>query len=274
VVLSWLHGTINVELQDIIRDQEDMVIRRGLSSRNSSSGTGTLRPSTSTPNSISSLHGGVSLPDEGHGRLPPRPRRVGRRLHLGVEPSAWPQPRYGHLKALIKRTVSFPTFHAVRDELLLEELTMATEAPALAPALYNAPPGGQTPFGSRPLVLRRQDHLPALLPHPCGSSSGFHRRRWSSPPQGRPRGWRLHPSWSLRSGCRPVKAVILQPLDRDHLHVAGLGPECLPSYDAGSPEYAALQHAIVALRRATDVASSALAPTGWRMGSHLLRRRF
>jgi hypothetical protein len=33
-------------------------------------------------------------------------------------------PRYGHLNALIKRTVSFPTFHAVRNELLLEELIM------------------------------------------------------------------------------------------------------------------------------------------------------
>ena len=41
-------------------------------------------------------------------------------------------PRYGHLKALIKRTVSFPTFHAMRNELLLEEFTMTIEAPALA----------------------------------------------------------------------------------------------------------------------------------------------
>jgi hypothetical protein len=48
-------------------------------------------------------------------------------------------PRYGHLKALIKRTVPFPTFHVVRNELLLEELTMAIEAPSLALALYNAP---------------------------------------------------------------------------------------------------------------------------------------
>ena len=54
-------------------------------------------------------------------------------------------PRYGHLKALIKRTVPFPTFHAVRNELLLEELTMASEA--TAPALYSAPPGGQSPSG-------------------------------------------------------------------------------------------------------------------------------
>jgi hypothetical protein len=41
-------------------------------------------------------------------------------------------PRDGYLKALIKR-----------NELLLEELTMAIEAPAPALALYNAPPSGQ-----------------------------------------------------------------------------------------------------------------------------------
>jgi hypothetical protein len=44
-------------------------------------------------------------------------------------------PRYGHLKALIKRTIPFPIFHAVRNELLLEELTMASEASAPASAL-------------------------------------------------------------------------------------------------------------------------------------------
>jgi hypothetical protein len=31
---------------------------------------------------------------------------------------------YDHLKALIKCIGPFPTFHALRDELLLEELTM------------------------------------------------------------------------------------------------------------------------------------------------------
>jgi hypothetical protein len=38
-------------------------------------------------------------------------------------------PCYDHLKALIKRIVSFPTFHVVRNELLFEELTMTFEAP-------------------------------------------------------------------------------------------------------------------------------------------------
>jgi hypothetical protein len=35
----------------------------------------------------------------------------------------------------------------VLNELLLEELTMVTEAPA--PALYSTPPGGQPPFGGQ-----------------------------------------------------------------------------------------------------------------------------
>jgi hypothetical protein len=36
--------------------------------------------------------------------------------------------------------VPFPTFHAVRNELLLEELTMTNKAPTLAPTLYNTTP--------------------------------------------------------------------------------------------------------------------------------------
>jgi hypothetical protein len=43
-------------------------------------------------------------------------------------------------------------------------------------------------------------------------------------------------------------AVVLQPLDRHHLHVSGLGPQRLPSSgaSAGSPDYAArLQHASI-----------------------------
>ena len=78
-------------------------------------------------------------------------------------------PRYGHLKALIKRSVPFPTFHAVRNELLLEELTMANEAPTPASALYSAPTSGQPPSGGQATLLRRPGlppapHLPSRRP--------------------------------------------------------------------------------------------------------------
>lgn len=57
--------------------------------------------------------------------------------------------RYDHLKALIKRTVLFPSFHDIRNELFLEELTMDDESP-------------------RPLrrTLYRQEFIRALLPPP------------------------------------------------------------------------------------------------------------
>lgn len=45
---------------------------------------------------------------------------------------------YDYLKALIKRSVSFPSFHDVRNELLLEELTMDVESPTSATMLYKA----------------------------------------------------------------------------------------------------------------------------------------
>jgi hypothetical protein len=56
-------------------------------------------------------------------------------------------PRYGHLKALTKRIVPFPTFHVMRNKLLLEELTMMIEAPAPASSLYSAPADGQASSG-------------------------------------------------------------------------------------------------------------------------------
>jgi hypothetical protein len=131
VVLSWLHGTITVELQDIIRDLGEPVADRTL---------------------VLNLLRGLS-------------------------------PRYGHLKALIKRTVPFPTFHHVRNELLLEELTMAYEAPAPAPTLYNAPPGGQAPSGGqapRPPSTGAPNHpTPAVpaAPRQASASDGSRRSR-------------------------------------------------------------------------------------------------
>jgi hypothetical protein len=64
-------------------------------------------------------------------------------------------PRYDHLKALIKRTMPFPTFSAVHNELLLEELTMTIEAST--PARHSTAP---------PLVPRRlpEDRPPARPP--------------------------------------------------------------------------------------------------------------
>jgi hypothetical protein len=81
-------------------------------------------------------------------------------------------PHYGHLKALIKWIVPFPTFHAVRNELLLEELSMTHEAPPPVSALYSATTGTQTSSGgqapptlrpSGPPIVPRRDPLPC--PH-------------------------------------------------------------------------------------------------------------
>jgi hypothetical protein len=83
-------------------------------------------------------------------------------------------PRYGHLKALIKRIAPFPTFHVVRNELLLEELTMDTEAPALSPGTlqrssrWQAPSGGHAPRLRRRGSYRTPPAVPAA-PHPASA---------------------------------------------------------------------------------------------------------
>jgi hypothetical protein len=56
-------------------------------------------------------------------------------------------PSYDHLKALIKTIVPFLTFHVVRNELLLEELTMTIEAPTPVSALYSTTPSAQASSG-------------------------------------------------------------------------------------------------------------------------------
>jgi hypothetical protein len=92
-------------------------------------------------------------------------------------------PRYGHLKALIKRSVPFPTFHAVRNELLLEELTMANEAPTPASALYSTPTSGQPPSGgqaTRPPSTGAPTRPPPAVPaapRPASTTDGGRRSR-------------------------------------------------------------------------------------------------
>jgi hypothetical protein len=57
MVLSWLHGTITVELQNIIRDRNTRAVRRGSLLRNNSSRIGTLGLFTSMLSPTSSLRG-------------------------------------------------------------------------------------------------------------------------------------------------------------------------------------------------------------------------
>jgi hypothetical protein len=107
----------------------------------------------------------------------------------------WPQPRYGHLKALIKRYVPFPTFHVVHNKLLHKELIMETERTATAPTLYSVPISGQASSRGQapgpssteapthpPPVMPMTPHPPAVptAPHPAPTADRGHL-------QGRPR---------------------------------------------------------------------------------------
>jgi hypothetical protein len=83
-------------------------------------------------------------------------------------------PRYSHPKALIKRIVPFPTFHIVRNEILHEELSMETEAPALAPALYSALPVARHLWGARPSPSIDRGSNPTLPPAPMAPRATSH----------------------------------------------------------------------------------------------------
>ena len=158
VVLSWLHGTITVELQDIIRDQADTGRQAWLALEEQFLGNRDARAlhldaqfhlfsqgDLSVDEYCRQMKGMAdSLRDLGE---PVADRTLVLNLLHGLS------PRYGHLKALIKRTVPFPTFHAFRNEILLEELTMVYEATAPAPVLYSTPPGGQPPSEGQAIIV-------------------------------------------------------------------------------------------------------------------------
>jgi hypothetical protein len=89
-------------------------------------------------------------------------------------------PRYSHPKALIKRIVPFPTFHVMHNEILHEELTMETEAPAPAPALYSALPVARHLWGVGPRPLSTEAPTPPAAPaapRPASHVDGGHRSR-------------------------------------------------------------------------------------------------
>jgi hypothetical protein len=154
VVLSWLHGTITVELQDIIRDQADTARQAWLALEDQF-----LRNRDARALHLDTQFHLFSQGDLSVGEYCRQMKGLADSLRDLGEPVAdhtlvlnllrGLSPRYGHLKALIKRSVPFPTFHAVRNELLLEELTMANEAPTPASALYSAPTSGLPPSGGQ-----------------------------------------------------------------------------------------------------------------------------
>jgi hypothetical protein len=109
----------------------------------------------------------------------------------------------------------------VRNELLLEELTMAIEAPD---TLHRSSWWLGVFRGTVPSYFVDQGPRSTSCHDPCGPSSDYHRRWRSSPPQGQTRGWQLHPWRFHRPGWWPGLAVFLEALDRNHLHVLGPVP--------------------------------------------------
>jgi hypothetical protein len=92
-----------------------------------------------------------------------------------------------HLKALIKRVVSFPSFHDIHNKLLLEELTLDAESPASSAdhPSHSAAKGGPMHPSVAPITPG--------TPHQAPSSRGGRRPRKGSrggddPPRGDPTG--------------------------------------------------------------------------------------
>lgn len=107
----------------------------------------------------------------------------------------------------------FPTFHVVRNELLLTELTLETKTPAPGLALYIVPSGGKGPSGGQ---ASRPTSIGAPACPPTAPRLGF--LVWLPlpteviVPTRTTMGVVASPRMALWSGRRCGMTVILQPL--------------------------------------------------------------
>jgi hypothetical protein len=162
----------------------------------------------------------------------------------------------------------FPSFGDVRNELLLDELTMEVESSTLATALYDAPTKNQASSKGQ-----------APRPPPMGAPT----RPPTTPTIGAPRQSTIANGVAFQAWRRPNVAIVLLPLDRDHLHVARLNLGCplVASSSVDPPGNAILRHPFATRNSSSDSASSPtsrdpcsdfLVPVGWRVRPGLKRR--
>jgi hypothetical protein len=186
MVLSWLHDTITAELQDIICDQAHTGHQAWLALEEQFLGNRDAQALHLDSQFHQFSQGDLSVGEYYRhmnglaDSLRDRGESVANRT-LVLNLLRGLNPRYGHLKALIKRIVPFPTFHVVRNELLLEELTMTIEAPTPAPALYSATTGAQASSkGQAPRTLptgapARPPAATLAAPRPASTADGGRR---------------------------------------------------------------------------------------------------
>ena len=192
---------------------------------------------------------------------------------------------YYYLKALIKRSMPFPSFHDVRNELLLEELTMDTESPTSATMLYNASftSHAHSHFDDRGEGAARPPAAPTA-PGGLRQAPSFDSGRWSR------KG--VHGAVALPMVAPSVEAVVPRsrlsttpcpgpsPCDRArHEYFLVTLPQSTllttPSYGAPPASAPTLPYPSSApplLPASRDPRLGHLVPVGWRLGPGIPRR--
>jgi hypothetical protein len=193
-------------------------------------------------------------------------------------------PHYGHLKALIKRIVPFPTFLAVRNELLLEELTMTHEASPPALALYSATTGTQaSSWGQAPRTSSTgaPNRAPAPTPRHTPTTDGDRHPRKG----GRGGGSSSRGGTTGRGGGHTWQSFYNPWTD-----TISMWPGQTPGASRPPAPAPALSDHATCLRRATvrpatdspsttsataygDLYHTTMVPVGWRLGRQCPRRR-
>ena len=133
VVLSWIFGTITIELQDIVRKRGSTAHQAWLAIEEQFLGNRETRALHLDAVFRTFVQGDLDVNDYCRkmkgmadaltdlGETVPD-RTLVLNLLRGMN------KRYDHLKTFLKRAKPFPSFHAVRNDLFLEELNMGAEA--------------------------------------------------------------------------------------------------------------------------------------------------
>lgn len=134
VVVSWIFGTISTELQDLAREEWGVTARQAwLTLEHQFIESETHAPPRRHVRNF--VQGDLSMNDYCRKikAMADSLRDLGckvsdRNLILNVLRGL--NKRYEHLRAIITRSIPFPTFHKVRDDLVLEELQLGPDSPS------------------------------------------------------------------------------------------------------------------------------------------------
>lgn len=163
VVVSWIFGTINIDLQDIAREHGISAHQTWLTLENQFIGNSETRALHLDAMFRNFVQGDLSMTEYCR-KMKAMANSLGdldcpvsdRNLVLNVLRGL--NKKYEHLRAIITRSPPFPSFLKLRDDLVLEELQLGPDTTSAPPqAFYSTTPSHLPPLAPLAVAARDRD---------------------------------------------------------------------------------------------------------------------